>query len=548
MSEPLVAAGSAPGATVAGRRVSPIAWLCVILAVAGAMLTRNLGQPWNGLDGSNGALFSTIARNYLHYGPLDLGLGQATNGETVRDRSELEYYQHHPPLLPLMVAGTFALFGQGEAQARIGPVVLTLASIVLVFALGRSLYDDAVGVLAAFFFATFPGVLFFGRMTGYEAPTLFLVLLSTWCYLRFFDAGGWRWCAAFYASLLAALWTDWPAFMLAPLLWVHHLIHARKPVLRDPIALWLPLACLGALGAFIAVAWRVDRTSFDDLVGQGLVYMGLLDPSHPLAHRFVEAKETFTVVQYLKRVALRFDLVFAYPTIVLAAAGLWLARVDLDARRRIVLVLAGTAAAYCVVFYRSVYIHYWHTYYFAPSFALLAAVAVRRLSPPSAAGRALEPRAASGPLRGPIVFVAVALVGAGVLPRLATLYDIQLRLFPGEQHEQAMLIKNLGAEVRARTDAATAVWVVNLAETPGARSALGWYSARRILPPAVESARGAASADAGRAARLVWLPADGRPVTLADGTTVAPAASFTVDGQRFALLDAKGGDAAASGR
>jgi hypothetical protein len=321
---------------------------------------------------------------------------------------------------------------------------------------------------------------------------------------------------------------------------LHHVVHARRPIGHDPILLWLPVVGVGALGAFLYLAYRVDPTSFDDLVNQGLVYMGLLDQSHPLAHRFVETKETFTVAQYFKRVAFRVDLLFAYPAIILAGFGLWFARKDLDARRQLLLVLLGVALGYSIVFYRSVFIHYWHTYYFGPPLAILAALAVRRLTDVRSLHAMPVGEGMRTGLGGPVLALAIALVAVGVLPRLAELHEIQLRVLPGDQHEPAMFVKKLAAEVRDRTDADTPVLATNLAESPGARSALGYYSGRKIIgsAPREQPVEPALAKDLHKAYRLVWLPRDGKGPALPGGLAADTPASFAVDGHRFAWLNA----------
>ena len=53
--------------------------LTLIILVQTLLLVRNYSQSWNGIDGYDGAFFSSIARNYINYGIVELKGGQATN-------------------------------------------------------------------------------------------------------------------------------------------------------------------------------------------------------------------------------------------------------------------------------------------------------------------------------------------------------------------------------------------------------------------------------------------------------------------------------------
>jgi hypothetical protein len=293
----------------------------------------------------------------------------------------------------------------------------------------------------------------------------------------------------------------------------------------------LPIFCVAALGLFQYLSFLADPRSFRDLINQGLVYMGLLGRDHPLAHRYREVEITFTALQYAKTAASRIDLLFAYPVVVLAGFGLWFARRDFDIRRSLVIIMLGQALAYCIIFYRSVFIHYWHTYYFGPSFAILAALAVKTL-----AGSDVFPNGAAAALRRPVMMVAVALVAVGVAPRLAELHVIQIKLLPGNQHEPAMFIKELATEIGSRSAPNQSVFAFNLAQTSGGQNTLGYYSDRQILRPTNEGAETSFPPEelvSQNANVLVWLPKPGKE-GLPGAVDTASRSGFVVAGHKFA--------------
>ena len=67
-------------------------------------------------------------------------------------------YFSKPPMIAWVIRGASALRGDGEACVRsASPVLYTATSIVLYF-IGRALYDPRVGFWSAIVFATLPGV------------------------------------------------------------------------------------------------------------------------------------------------------------------------------------------------------------------------------------------------------------------------------------------------------------------------------------------------------------------------------------------------------
>jgi hypothetical protein len=434
-------------------------------------MLRSISQPWNGLDGSDGARCSSIARNYLRYGVFSLRFGQATNHEQVSDRSYLSYYQHHPPLPPLLTAGTFALLGESETAARLAPIVFSLGSILLVFSIARRAYDEHVALWSAFFFATFPGVLFFALMPMYEAPTIFFILLCMWFYQRILDEKGVLSLIGFFGSLGAGLLTDWPVYLFVPVLLLHSWRYGRSAGCRKILMFGIPVLAFCVFGVFQYQCYLVDPQSLTDLLNQGKVYMGLIGKESPLAAKYEESKVSFTAFQYGKTAASRLDLLFSYPLILLGALGIWATRKDRRAQGRLVFVLLGVALAYCVVFYRSVYIHVWHTYYLSAPLAIFGALGAREVFSRN--------RQSSGLSRCAAVLL-VALTLTGLLPRLWSLHQIQIKVLPGDGHEQATFLKSVATEVRARSKPSDVI-LTNLTEMPGLRIALPYYAERKIV-------------------------------------------------------------------
>lgn len=449
--------------------------LCAVLCFSTFWLTWNISQPWNGLDGSDAVIFSNIARNYLRYGILDIYIGQAVNCEEVTNLLDLTFYQHHPPLFPLLVTLNFSLFGESELATRLVPILSCLGSIILLFVLSRKVYGERVAVIATILFGTFPGILFFGRKPGYEAPALFCILLSLWFYFRLLESRRANHLFGLYLSLGAGLLIDWPVYFVIPPLAVHYLLYAKGAPFRLGVVLGLPLLALVIFGLFQYQSYLVNPGSFKDLLYQGMTYMGLIPHDSPLAAKYVEAQITFTPFQYFRKLSKTFDLFFSYPVLILTLIGFWNVFRKRNLARSLLLFLLAVALANSLFFYRSLFFHPWWIYYFAAPFAILTALstsAVFSVNNPE------NPKITDTTLgwQKPAVFFLVALIIVGCLPRLKSLHEMQIKVLPGDQFEQAFFIKKLAAHIKSLSQTSDVV-LTNLRK----QGTVSYYAERKIV-------------------------------------------------------------------
>jgi hypothetical protein len=115
-----------------------------------------------------------------------------------------------PPLFLYVQALSFVLFGPTEVAARLPSLIASLASVGLVFALGRSLYGRGTGLLAAGLLAASPYAILF-------APTAFTdPLMVAWVLAGCLAAVSGRWGWAGIGLGLAAM-TKQQGIFFAPL-------------------------------------------------------------------------------------------------------------------------------------------------------------------------------------------------------------------------------------------------------------------------------------------------------------------------------------------
>jgi len=92
---------------------------------------------------------------------------------------------HHPVLLPLLEALSFAVFGISVAAGRLVPLVSFIAAVVFLHELVRRRYGRAAAFAAATLFATSPMVITFARLVVAELLAIALVLASAYYLTRF---------------------------------------------------------------------------------------------------------------------------------------------------------------------------------------------------------------------------------------------------------------------------------------------------------------------------------------------------------------------------
>ncbi len=119
---------------------------------------------------------------YILNGPFDLSPDEAHYWEWSR-RLDLSYYSKGPMIAYLIRIGT-GLFGDTVFGIRSMAVVfLTLGSIVL-YALGKRMYDEKTGVLAAVLLHVIPLFAVFGIIFTIDSPFLFFWILALYLFYR----------------------------------------------------------------------------------------------------------------------------------------------------------------------------------------------------------------------------------------------------------------------------------------------------------------------------------------------------------------------------
>lgn len=173
------------------------------------------------------------------------------------------YYTHHPFATYWLAGLFFKVFGRHAFVPRLGPVLMSIATPPLLFAIGRRLWGPVPGALAAAGYVVLPMSLAFGNLAGFEVPTAFACVLTIWGYLRFTEHWQKRWMLV---SLVGVAWgvnVDWNyiLFLGAALglltlcvVFLPQRWYGRGTVVR-PYVQWALLAAAIATACVVAWVW-----------------------------------------------------------------------------------------------------------------------------------------------------------------------------------------------------------------------------------------------------------------------------------------------------
>ncbi|MBU1218192.1 glycosyltransferase family 39 protein [Myxococcota bacterium] len=219
---------------VSGYRISSKTTLIVggiIFFVFTLFNLRGLKEPFlTGHAGFNGALRSTIATNYNRYGFIKTGLLPFKNTGPFdfnnRDKEGIVHW-HHPPLINILTAISFRLFGNSEASARFFPILAAMATFWLLFFWLHHKYGPWASLAGVFFLTIIPMQTTFGNMINYEGVIIALTLIALVAW-EIRDKYPKLIGFIFVLSFLAAGFTDWPGFILAGVTGIFMLFESRR--------------------------------------------------------------------------------------------------------------------------------------------------------------------------------------------------------------------------------------------------------------------------------------------------------------------------------
>jgi 4-amino-4-deoxy-L-arabinose transferase-like glycosyltransferase len=170
-----------------------------------------------------------------------------------------------PPLFPYIQALSFVLFGPTEVAARLPSLVASVVSAGLIYALGRSLYGQGVGLLAAFLLAASPYSILFAP-TAFTDPMMVAWVLAG-CLATV--QGYWGWAGILLG--LAAITKQQGVFFVPLVLGLGYVSNIKSANFKSQVVSF-GVAFLAVLG--LALGWDVARARQPGFLAQSLASYG----------------------------------------------------------------------------------------------------------------------------------------------------------------------------------------------------------------------------------------------------------------------------------
>lgn len=187
-----------------------IFWL--LLIIYALLLTHNINGHFNGstID-YNSSLFGLTALNWFFQEPINSYFGQYINSQP---------YLNHPQFITLPLWLSYLVFGVGEWQTRLVPIIFSLGSLAIFWLLINLIFkDDLVTIGSSFIYIFLPASVYFGRMMSHESIARFFILLIIYLFLLFEKRLKKIYLAGLLIAIFAGGLVDWPIFYLLPALW-----------------------------------------------------------------------------------------------------------------------------------------------------------------------------------------------------------------------------------------------------------------------------------------------------------------------------------------
>jgi mannosyltransferase len=207
------------------RRILPLL-LIISLAIVLRLIALESRNLW--YDEAFAVLFAEKGLSAMLYGTLTPVAGGAAD--------------IHPLLYYTTLNGWMAMFGQSPFAVRFWSVILGIATIYVMYLIGRDLFSERTGLAAALITAIVPFHVQYSQETRMYSLMALLLATAMWCMVRGLRSQSWHWWIAFgvlcglvmYAQQLSAFYLI--ALGLVPLV-----TRQREMIIRASVGIGIAL-------------------------------------------------------------------------------------------------------------------------------------------------------------------------------------------------------------------------------------------------------------------------------------------------------------------
>lgn len=161
------------------------------------------------------------------------------------------------PLIPFLYGLIFKFFGEARIAIQVFTTLLFSGTVVLTYAIGRTLWNETVGVIAGVLLLGMPYLLTQVPLMLVDVPMMFFMTLAVFTTIIALRRGGAVPLALSVAAIVLALLTKYSAWVMISVLPVIFLVFLKE---RGGVVLGRAAAIAGAAGLLIgaAVLWKYD--------------------------------------------------------------------------------------------------------------------------------------------------------------------------------------------------------------------------------------------------------------------------------------------------
>ncbi|HZY99110.1 MAG TPA: glycosyltransferase family 39 protein [Candidatus Baltobacteraceae bacterium] len=154
--------------------------LVVVLAIAVALRLKGIHDPILDHPGWRQGDTASIARNFFRL-QYNVMYPQTTYNGPPPNYVELELQ-----IVPFMAATLYKIFGLHEVFGRLISIAFSAGTVVVIALFGRWLFTSSLaGLIAAFFFAVYPGSVYYGRAFMPDTAMVFFLTAALYAVTRF---------------------------------------------------------------------------------------------------------------------------------------------------------------------------------------------------------------------------------------------------------------------------------------------------------------------------------------------------------------------------
>lgn len=351
--------------------------LVFIMIVSVVVLTWGINLPFAGHHDWNSVMYANVARNHLRYGLVKTKLGMVVDFGYFPNGT-FGYFTHYPPLMPLLLAASFSIFGIVEWAGRLVPILSSLIMIFFIFKLVHKHWSLMTAFFASVFLTGSPMLIYFSKIPVHETVVLGFTGMAFWFYSEWLTQKKNKYFWLLTISIILAQLTSWSGFYLTGLIPVHFLLFQRKRI-RKSIKKILLIFSLGPIIFFLHLA-HINLIS-----GQ----KGLISLLKGFLFRLNVSQEAanygFTYAKFFQRQTSWILIYFTRIITILALVWLvyfFLNRIKqkpIKLQESLIILLLVFGFSHNLIFQNLAFIHDYMLIYALPFFAVSAAVMLAKL-------------------------------------------------------------------------------------------------------------------------------------------------------------------------